>query len=496
MTDLHAEDRLRAALRDRADAVELAPALDGILHRAHEVAPRRSPWLTWTPALAAAAAVALIVGIVVQGLGRDNNASPATEGQWTATVYYLTGAQEWENGETRTPAKWVAPEWVETENTGDAGLDAVRALLSTRPSDPDYMNGYDFATIESEPITDVHSVTHEEGVVTVDLTEDVWDPIPSAGCICPSGEIITQQLVWTVQEALDTTDPVRVLVDGEPARGIWLERLDGPVKRDREALSPVLITSPTDGETISGPVTVSGSYSSDSWFNVIGHELVTDWGEGTVVSPAPASDERGPFTYPQTLPPGEYTIRVVERSPDGGRVYADDTKRFTVEADDASVPDTERVGLYVIDNFRLVRQEVEIATSGNPGLDAVRALQSNWTWGGELSNAWYWGAPGRGLRTIDIPAVSSVQHSGGLVRVDFTSTPPPTCDAIYINVIVDFCDYGDQDVQQLVWTVTDALGTNDPVLITARGRPVRNLLGSNLDGPVERDSSLLFDADR
>jgi hypothetical protein len=38
-----------------------------------------------------------------------------------------------------------------------------------------------------------------------------------------------QQLVWTLNRALDTTLPVLLTVNGKPTRGIWFERLDGPV---------------------------------------------------------------------------------------------------------------------------------------------------------------------------------------------------------------------------------------------------------------------------
>ena len=67
-------------------------------------------------------------------------------------------------------------------------------------------------------------------LVTVDLTEDVWDPYPNIDLEDPpDGRLVTQQLVWTVLGALGTDAPVLVTVDGEPARGIWLHRLDGPV---------------------------------------------------------------------------------------------------------------------------------------------------------------------------------------------------------------------------------------------------------------------------
>lgn len=165
-----------------------------------------------------------------------SNAAPATVGpQREVTVYFLT-SRETGDGTTRWLDRLTA-ETVTTENTGDPGLDAVRALLTTRPTDPDEGNGYDLLTDDPMPITGVNSVTVGDGVINVDLTKDVWDPYPAVGCIsCPSGEIITQQLVWTVQTALESDDPVSVTVNGEPARGIWMEPLNGPVYADPDAL--------------------------------------------------------------------------------------------------------------------------------------------------------------------------------------------------------------------------------------------------------------------
>lgn len=164
------------------------------------------------------------------------NDVPATVGsQREVTVSFLTGAKT-RDGETVQPPDRLIAETVTTENTGDPGLDAVRALLTTRPTDPDNGNGYDLLTIDPMPITGVNSVTAGDGVINVDLIEDVWDPYPGVRCVCPSGEIITQQLVWTVQTALESDDPVTVTINGEPARGIWMEPLNGPVYADPDAL--------------------------------------------------------------------------------------------------------------------------------------------------------------------------------------------------------------------------------------------------------------------
>lgn len=120
--------------------------------------------------------------------------------------------------------------------SGNPGMVALPALMTWRPESPaDGLNG--FALLRDEPITRVRSVSHRHGVVTVDLTRSVWDPYPTADLsFRVDGELVMQQLVWTVQRAIRTTDPVLLTVRGRPARGVWLHSLDGPVGRDRTAV--------------------------------------------------------------------------------------------------------------------------------------------------------------------------------------------------------------------------------------------------------------------
>lgn len=69
-------------------------------------------------------------------------------------------------------------------------------------------------------------------MIAVGLDRDVQDPWPAAGCICPSGEVIMQQLVRAMQLALGRDLPVLLTVNGKPARGVGDYRLDGPVAAD------------------------------------------------------------------------------------------------------------------------------------------------------------------------------------------------------------------------------------------------------------------------
>ena len=252
MTEL--ETHLRSALRDPRRDFE-APHADEVMQAVRAGSRHASPagirrFGGVLPVLAAVLSVLALIGAAAaltaweRAPQRGDNTSVADDtqtaraGQRQVKVYFLVGRD--------SGLRHIAAETVTTADTGDPGLDAVRALLTNRPSNPDYANGFDFLTIEPDPITGVNDVSVHGGVITVDLTEDVWDPYPNVRCVaCPSRDIVAQQLVWTVQTALDSTDPVLITVNGQPARGIWLEPLDGPVQADPEALASAADSNPT-----------------------------------------------------------------------------------------------------------------------------------------------------------------------------------------------------------------------------------------------------------
>jgi hypothetical protein len=98
-------------------------------------------------------------------------------------VYYLVAT----HGTRGEPAERIARRSVTIVESGDAALDAVRALLTTRPQEPHLSNGFDLLTIDADPLTGVRDVSVEGGVTTVDLTRAVWDPYPNVNCDCMSG---------------------------------------------------------------------------------------------------------------------------------------------------------------------------------------------------------------------------------------------------------------------------------------------------------------------
>lgn len=97
--------------------------------------------------------------------------------------------------------------------------------------------------------TDVREVVETRTLISVDLTNDPWNPYPNISCACPRGDLVIQQLVWTVQTALGSTSPVQLTVNGTPARGILGQRIDGPIPASEAALPEGTWPITADGRT-------------------------------------------------------------------------------------------------------------------------------------------------------------------------------------------------------------------------------------------------------
>jgi hypothetical protein len=204
---------------------------------------------------------------------------------------------------------------------GDPPSEAVRTMLaSPTGTDPDYRSPWPPGAALRSP------VEHADGVVTVDLTGVGADP---AG---PT-DLAVQQLVFTVQGALQSTDPVRILVDGEPVERLWGVDTSVPVPRgDVYALrSLVQIDAPAHGARVGQDVRVSGEAAV--FEATLLWEVLRD---GVVVHSGSTSTAEGqrfaPYTFEVRLDPGEYTVRVLEDDPSGGegRPVLSDDKTITV----------------------------------------------------------------------------------------------------------------------------------------------------------------------
>ena len=143
-----------------------------------------------------------------------------------------------------------------------------------------------------------------------------------------------------------------------------------------------------------------------------------------------------------------------------------------------SLPETATYDVWLVDGDHLAATRVTVTRTGRPGEEALRALLAQPPTD-RLFNAWNIQGMGSAARVV------RVEHRKGVVRVELDPEhslrdPYPLYDSARAGV-------GRLAVQQVVRTVQDALDTHDPVLLSVRGRPVRELWLKHLDQPVSRD---------
>lgn len=210
--------------------------------------------------------------------------------------------------------------------TTDPASDAVREMLATPIGvDPDYRNLWPAGTALHAP------VSVADGVITVDLTEEALD---GSGLGTPAAQAAVHQLLFTVQGALQSTAPVRLLVAGEPVAELWgAVATAEPIPRpDQYAVrSLVQIDSPANRARVGTEVEVTGEAAT--------FEATVPWEvrqDGEVVQSGFATAAEGQrfsrFSFTVTLEPGEYVVRVTEDDPSGGegRPPLSDDKQITV----------------------------------------------------------------------------------------------------------------------------------------------------------------------
>ena len=198
---------------------------------------------------------------------------------------------------------------------GSPALTAVTEMLRGTPVDPDYRSLW--------PTTvTVRSLTVSGDLATVDLTGFV-----SVGASFESASV--QQLVWTVTAADPTVHRVLLLVNAAvPPSGHsdW----SSPVSRANalETQAGVWILTPTQGATVTSPVTVSVLGTGYE-----GYVPLKVYQGSTVVASTSVVTMMGGFAEASatfTLAPGTYEIRAYNDNGRDDSLQLWDTKTFTV----------------------------------------------------------------------------------------------------------------------------------------------------------------------
>jgi Immunoglobulin-like domain of bacterial spore germination/Sporulation and spore germination len=231
--------------------------------------------------------------------GPAESPSESEESQVALPVYYVA----------QTPAGFRLQREFHRVPSSDPPSDAVREMLA-QPigTDPDYHTPWPAGTALRSPV----NTSGPE--IVVDLTG-----LGAAQLAPDLAALAVQQLVFTVQGALQSTAPVRILVDGQQVEQLWGVDVSQPVRRgDAYALrSLVQIDAPAHGTTVEQEVEVTGEAAV--FEATVRWEVLRD---GAVIRSGFTSTTEGqrfaPFSFTVTLDPGEYTVRVMEDDPSNG----------------------------------------------------------------------------------------------------------------------------------------------------------------------------------
>jgi hypothetical protein len=209
-------------------------------------------------------------------------------------------------------------------DAGGPAVTALEAMLAGRPLDPDYAGLWN-------PDTEVLGVTQGDGEITVDLSDDAL----TANVGSEAAQIAVQSLVYTVTAALQSSDPVRLLIEGAAVDELFGSVLVAdPISR-ADPLSVrllVQINDPNEGDEVPTTFTVQGEaavFEANLLWRV-------ENPAGTVLRNGFTTTEEGQrfaaFSFELTLEPGEYVVVIEEDDPsDGeGRAPMTDSRAITV----------------------------------------------------------------------------------------------------------------------------------------------------------------------
>jgi len=214
--------------------------------------------------------------------------------------------------------------------SGEPGLGAAEMVASGSPLDPDYRSAFPDGSGFS-------SVSTEDGLVVVTLADDDWVARPG-DMNGRAASLAVQSLVYTVQGALQTRDPVEVRdSSGAATTLLGVDTAGGVANADQlEVLSLVNVTSPEQDSEVSGSITASGVASS---FEATVPWEVRDDSDAVVLNGFATAEGWMDGLYPwetevdlSGLAPGTYTFLAMTSDPSGGEGNPPmfDTKQVTV----------------------------------------------------------------------------------------------------------------------------------------------------------------------
>jgi hypothetical protein len=207
-------------------------------------------------------------------------------------------------------------------------IQAVGNAVGVSPGDPDYGSPW-----FGHGAPGVLRVTHRGGLITVDLATDYpVGPRPS-GMTGEQARLAVQQVVYTAQGALQSRDPVRILVNDDPVRTIFGVPTLRPVAHadPGSTLAQVWVTDPSNGQVVTSPFTVTGvanAFEANVQWELMRGGAVVRHGFTT----AQQCCTMAPYSFTVKAPAGRYTLVVHDSDASGGAGPApwQDTKVVTV----------------------------------------------------------------------------------------------------------------------------------------------------------------------
>lgn len=246
----------------------------------------------------------------VHSRGTDPSETPS-EPPTTPAVSDLTVAAYYVGDGPRGPRLFREFDVVSAEDQ----LAGAIARLQATPADPDYRTPW--------PQGAFAGASFAGDLVTVNLTDASLHDRP-AGMSSDEAGIAIQQVVYTMQAAVQARAAVEFKLDGNPIDQVLGVPTSEPLAEapQTDVLSLMSITSPSEGQSVSGSFTASGVGSS--------FEANVQWqieqGDTVVKSGFTMAEAWGERLYPwQTdaidvsdLTPGDYTFVAMTDDPSGG----------------------------------------------------------------------------------------------------------------------------------------------------------------------------------
>lgn len=274
--------------------------------------------------VAVRAVVPLSLVLLLAGCSGDPSAAPSRPAPTTspaaspAPAPATSRALYWLGTDDRRGPR-LYREFVPLPAAADPVRDALSAVLTGAPLDPDYRSSWAAGTT-------VLDVTREGTTAVVDLSQQARTN--GGGSAFEAASV--QQLVHVVTAADPTVRAVRLLIEGEPVDSLWgAVDVSGPLTRGpaAEVLGPVwldVVEGAVLDRDFGGTATVFEA--TVSWQLRSGGRVVQE-GFSTATEGAPG---RGTWEGQLDAPPGSYELWAYESSAEDGSVTWLDTKSVTI----------------------------------------------------------------------------------------------------------------------------------------------------------------------